>query len=127
MTTEFIKRQISEKPFYVHNVHEQLDLLHKEEISFSKLVENLNEIAYNFYKDKKVDKGVILPIGRSDTRNQLLSMEVGDSIYTEDIHFKARTVNHCVRLTKSHGMKFTTRKSENGWRTWKIEDNNLNK
>ncbi len=121
MTEDFIKRQSSEKPFYVHNVKKELDQYNQEKISFSKLVENLNEIAYNFYKDKKVDKGIVLPLGRSDTRQLLLIMEPGDSIFTDDICIKARTINHCVRLKKSHGLKFTTRKVDNGWRTWKLE------
>ena len=56
MSNEDIERKIGKKPFYVHNVKEQLDLLHQEEISFSKMVENLNEIAYEFYKDSNNSK-----------------------------------------------------------------------
>lgn len=37
------------KPFIVANVREVLDLYDKEEISFSRMVEMLNEIADKFY------------------------------------------------------------------------------
>lgn len=40
------------KPFYVHNVRKVLNQLNKEEISFSKTVEILNEIASDFYKKR---------------------------------------------------------------------------
>jgi len=42
------------KPFIVANVREVLDLYDKEEISFSRMVEMLNEIAGNHYQNKPV-------------------------------------------------------------------------
>ena len=42
------------KPFIVANVREVLDLYDKEEISFSRMVEMLNEIAEKFYNPKEV-------------------------------------------------------------------------
>lgn len=51
------------KPFIVANVREVLDLYDKEEISFSRMVEMLNEIAEKHYQnqpvsDEKVDEFV---------------------------------------------------------------------
>lgn len=120
MTEEFIKRQISEKPFYVHNVLKELDQFHQEEISFSKLVENLNEIAYKFYKDRIVDKGVIVPYSKSTIRQELLHLEVGESIYTEDEHYRNRTKSQANRVRLDTGKKFSTLKNGNGWRTFRI-------
>jgi len=45
---EFLDRP--KKPFYVHNVRSVLNELNREEISFSRMVEKLNEIAFEFYK-----------------------------------------------------------------------------
>lgn len=42
------------KPFIVANVREVLDLYDKEEISFSRMVEMLNEIAEKHYQNKPV-------------------------------------------------------------------------
>ena len=41
------------KPFIVANVREVLDQYDREEISFSKMVEMLNEIAEKFYNPEK--------------------------------------------------------------------------
>ena len=41
------------KPFIVANVREVLDLYDKEEISFSRMVEMLNEIAEKHYEPKE--------------------------------------------------------------------------
>jgi len=46
------EEHVIEKPFYIHNVRSILNELNREEISFSKMVEKLNEIAFKFY-DKK--------------------------------------------------------------------------
>lgn len=42
------------KPFIVANVREVLDLYDNEEISFSRMVEMLNEIAEKFYVGKRL-------------------------------------------------------------------------
>lgn len=44
---------LPEKPFYVHNVRSVLNELNREEISFTKMVEKLNEIAFEFYDKNK--------------------------------------------------------------------------
>lgn len=41
------------KPFIVANVREILDQYDKEEISFSRMVEMLNEVAEKFYNPEK--------------------------------------------------------------------------
>ena len=108
------------KPFYVYSVHEQLDLLHQEKISFSKLVENLNQIAHDFYKDKITEKGIIVPYNKSTIRQKLLHLEVGESIYTEDEHYRNRTKCEGNRIRINTAKKFSTLKNGNGWRTWRI-------
>jgi hypothetical protein len=81
----------------------------------------LNGIAEDFYKDKIEAKGVIVPYEKATTRHKLLAMELGESIYTECEHYKNRTKSHAFRLKKSHGMKFSTLRRGDGWRTWRIK------
>lgn len=47
---EDVINDIPTKPFYVHNIRSVLNELNREEISFSRMVEKLNEIAFKFYK-----------------------------------------------------------------------------
>lgn len=109
-----------QKPFNESLVDEQLLKYNYGQISFSKLVENLNEIAYEFYKDRIVNKGVIVPYSKSTIRQELLHLEVGESIYTEDEHYRNRTKSQANRVRLDTGKKFSTLKNGNGWRTWRL-------
>lgn len=110
-----------QKPFNVVNAGEQLGLIEHDLISIHDFVENLNQIAYNFYKDRIVDKGVIVPYSKSTIRQELLHLEVGESIYTEDEHYRNRTKNQANRIRLDTGKKFSTLKNGNGWRTFRIK------
>lgn len=47
------ENELPKKPFYAHNVRKVLNQVNKEEISFSRMLEVLNEIAIDFYKNNK--------------------------------------------------------------------------
>jgi hypothetical protein len=81
----------------------------------------LNSIAEEFYKHRITEKGVISPYDKASSRHKLLALEVGESIYTEDEYYKNRTRIHGFNLSKSHGMKFSTLRRADGWRTWRIK------
>lgn len=110
----------NQKPFSVENVQKELYKLHQVSDSLPVLVENLNKIAYEFYKDRIVDKGVIVPYSKSTIRQELLHLEVGESIYTEDEHYRNRTKSQANRIRLDTGKKFSTLKNGNGWRTFRI-------
>jgi len=77
------------KPFIVANVREVLDLYDKEEISFSRMVEMLNEIAEKFYELKEYDidfsGNVLCRVSCNGLKVTAAMNGYGDGIRVEDI------------------------------------------
>jgi hypothetical protein len=81
----------------------------------------LNNMAEEHYKDKIMEKGVIIPHEKASSKAKLLALNVGESIYTECEQYRNRTKSHAFRLSKQLGMKFSTLKKGDGWMTWRIK------
>jgi hypothetical protein len=107
------------KPFNKENI-QKLFYYGWHRKTLAEVANILNNIAEEFYKDKIEAKGVIVPYEKASSRHKLLALELGESIYTECEHYKNRTKSHAFRLQKSHGMKFSTLRRGDGWRTWRI-------
>ena len=67
----------------------------------------------------KVDKGIEIPqpTGRQK-RYPFRLMAVGDSFFSDS---KASPMPLASKFGKKHGVKFTSRRVDGGWRIWRIE------
>ena len=76
----------------------------------------------------RIEKGIPLPLTRNmgdrrsnlPPRDILAKMETGDSILCTDV--KQKSISAYVSLyASSSGKKFTCRKSEDGYRVWRLD------
>lgn len=109
------------QPFTEENIQKLLNDYAWHRKTLTDVANHFNSMAEEFYKDKITEKGVIVPYEKANSRHKLLALEVGESIYTECEHYKNRTKSHAFRLSHSHGMKFSTLRKGDGWRTWRIK------
>jgi hypothetical protein len=109
------------KPFIGKNIQNLLydHAWHRK--TLEEVADILNNMAEEHYKDKIMEKGVIVPHEKASSKVKLLTLNVGESIYTECEQYKNRTKSHAFRLSKTHGMKFSTLKKGDGWMTWRIK------
>lgn len=97
------------KPSIVANVREVLDLYDKEEISFSRMVEMLNEIAEKFYEPKWISVDEMLPeklrrvlvivVPKIGYKRQEISFHLGDGYF--DTTKQDTKVTHWMPLIES--------------------------
>jgi hypothetical protein len=109
------------KPFTEHDIPQLLNDYASYKKKMQEVANILKDIAEEFYKDKIINKGVITPYKKTEIKDKLLSLKVGETIYTEDVSYRDRTKNHASIISKSHGMRFSTLKHGNGWMTWRVE------
>lgn len=109
------------QPFTVENLYTILNEYAWNRITLTEVADSLNGMAENFFRYEITGKGVIMPYTKSNIRQQLLHLEIGESIYTEDEHYRNRTKSQANRIMLDFGYKYSTLKNGNGWRTWRLK------
>lgn len=71
-------------------------------------------------KTIKIEKGIPVPVKIAGTKYPLKDMEIGDSIpvFAKDIIIFR---NMLTKISKKLGVKFITRKVDEGYRCWRVE------
>jgi len=68
----------------------------------------------------KIEKGI--PLQREHTLYPFGEMEIGDSFaVAADVTERRRVVSSAHSYGKKNGKKFSTRKTEDGYRCWRVE------
>jgi hypothetical protein len=107
--------------FTEHDIPQLLNDYASYKKKMQEVADILNDIAEEFYKDEIINKGVVTPYKKTEIKDKLLSLKVGEAIYTEDVSYRDRTRNHASIFAKILGMRFSTLKHGNGWMTRRVE------
>lgn len=68
----------------------------------------------------KIERGIPLPPASKARKYSFDEMEVGDSVFFEDVSLRRKFYNAAKAMGKRHGYKFSSRKVDGGFRIWRV-------